>query len=98
MALSLQGPDASARSAAPVVEFASGVPGVVVVDGSGVPVDGVSVGRDKPALVGGRVEVTKRGGVGAAACCEILIQELRVKAIMRVNIRIFMTLILLGKN
>ena len=44
-----------------------------VVDGSGVEVGGISVGRDKPGLVGGRVEVTKRGaagaGVAAGGCC-----------------------------
>src|SRR5688572_15814754 len=43
------------------------------VDASGVVVGGISVGSDKPGLVGGRVEVTKRGAVGAGVSSETLI-------------------------
>ena len=38
--------------------------GVVGVDASGVDVGGTRVGTVKACLVGGRVEVTKRGGAG----------------------------------
>lgn len=37
---------------------------VPVVEASGVEVGGTRVGTDKACLVGGRVEVTKRGGRG----------------------------------
>lgn len=63
--------------------------GVVVVKGSGVEVGGISVGRDKPGLVGGRVEVTKRGAVGAGVSSETLIHELRLRPVISKNIQIF---------
>ena len=76
-----------------------GVPGVVVIDSSGVAVDGISVGRGKPSFVGGRVEVMKRAAVGRGVSSEIVMQELRFKAVRRINIQIFfMTGILHGKH
>ena len=66
-----------------------GVPGVAVVDGSGVDGAAVSVGRDKPGLVGGRVEVTKTGLVGAGVSSETLMQEPRLRLRMESNIQIF---------
>jgi hypothetical protein len=60
-----------------------------VVDVSGVEVSGISVGRDKPTLVGGRVEVTKRTAVGAAVSSETVMQEPRLKAARRINVQIF---------
>jgi len=65
-------------------------PGVDVVDASGVPVGGICVGTDKPAFVGGRVEVTKRGGVSVAVSCEILTHELSVRLAIRMKVQIFL--------
>jgi hypothetical protein len=74
------------------------VPGVVVVDASGVEVGGTSVGRDKPCFVGGRVEVTKRGTAVFAVSCDTLTQEPRLRLVSRINIQIFFIRgILLGK-
>jgi hypothetical protein len=53
-----------------------------VVDGSGVEVGGTRVGTTKACLVGGRVEVTKRGGAGVAvsiASEETFTHEVKVK-------------------
>jgi hypothetical protein len=66
-----------------------GVPGVVVVDESGVDGEGVSVGRDKPALVGGRVEVIKIDRVGAGVSSETLMHEPRMKLGRASKIQIF---------
>ena len=66
-----------------------GVPGVVVVDESAVDGEGVSVGRDKPGRVGGRVEVTKIGRVGAGVSSETLMHEPRLRLMMESNIQIF---------
>jgi len=85
-ALSLHGPAADAEA---VPAVSSGVPGVVVVDVSGVEVDGTSVGRDKPGLVGGRVEVTKRGAALVAVSCETLMQAPRLRLVSRSTIQIF---------
>jgi hypothetical protein len=75
-----------------------GVPGVVVVDPSGVKVSEMSVGKDKLCFVGGRVEVTKRTAVGAAVFSETVMQELRLQA-ARTKIQIFfMAGILHGKH
>jgi len=75
-----------------------GVPGVVDVDGSGVKVSEMSVGRDNPARVGGRVDVTKSGAAVLAVSCETLRQELSPKLMSRSNIQIFFIWgILLGK-
>ena len=63
-------------------------PGVVVVDASGVAVGGIAVGRDKPGLVGGRVEVTKRGASGAGVSSETLMHELRLRVVIRRSIQI----------
>jgi hypothetical protein len=65
------------------------VPGVVVVNGSGVDGEGVSVGRDKPGLVGGRVDVMKIDLVGAGVSSETLMQEPRLRLRMASNIQIF---------
>lgn len=45
--------------------------GVLVVDGSAVgePVGGICVGTVRACLVGGSVEVTKRGARGVAVSC-----------------------------
>jgi hypothetical protein len=76
-----------------------GVPGVVDVDGSGVKVSEMSVGRDKPARVGGRVDVTKSGAAVLVVSWETLRQELRLKLMSRTNIQIFfMEGILLGND
>jgi hypothetical protein len=56
--------------------------------GSGVVVGG-SVGSDNSGFVGGKVEVTKRAGVGAGVACETLMQEARLRAVTRVNVQIF---------
>ena len=66
-----------------------GVPGVVDVDGSGVKVSEMSVGRDNPGLVGGSVDVTKSGAAVPAVSCETLRQELRLKLMSTSNIQIF---------
>jgi hypothetical protein len=69
-----------------------GVPGVVVVDASSVDADGVSVSSDRPAFVGGRVEVTNRIGVSVAGSGAIFMHDDRLKAISRMNIRVFFIL------
>jgi len=59
------------------------------VSGSGVSVlaSGVSVGRIKPCLVGGRVEVTKRGGAFVASdSCETVRQAVRSRTGIRIKI------------
>jgi hypothetical protein len=66
-----------------------GVPGVVVVDGSGVDGEGVSVGRDKPGLVGGRVDVMKTDLVGAGVSSETLMQEPRLRLRRASSIQVF---------
>ena len=66
-----------------------GVPGVVVVDASGVEVGGISVGRDKPGLVGGRVDVMKTDLVGAGVSSETLMHEPRLRLRRMSKIRIF---------
>ena len=53
------------------------------VNGSGasVRVGGISVGMVKPCLVGGRVEVTKRGGAFVAVSSEeTVMHDVRVRA------------------
>ena len=96
-ALSSQAPEADVASAVP--SGVPGVPGVVDVDGSGVDVSGTSVGRDNPARVGGRVDVTKSGAAVLAGSCETLTHELRLKLMSRSNIQIFfMRGILLGND
>jgi hypothetical protein len=62
------------------------VPGVTVVDASGVPVGGISVGRDKPGFVGGRVDVMKTDLVGAGVSSETLMQESKLRLVRRINI------------
>ena len=97
IALSWHGPE-SDTDAVP-----SGVPGVVVVDASGVEVGGISVGRDKPGFVGGRVDVMKTDLVGAGVSSETLTQEPRLRLVSRINIHrigsqiFFIMGILLGK-
>jgi hypothetical protein len=66
-----------------------GVPGVVVVDESGVDGEGVSVGRDKPGLVGGRVDVMKTDLVGAGVSSETLMQEPRLRLRRASSIQVF---------
>jgi hypothetical protein len=63
------------------------VPGVV--EESGVAAGGVSVGRDKPGLVGGSVEVMKIDLVGAGVSSETLMHEPRLRLMMESNIQIF---------
>jgi hypothetical protein len=76
-------------SAVVAVSVPPGVPGVVVVDVSGVDGEGVSVGRDKPGFVGGRVDVMKTDLVGAGVSSETLMHEASVKAISSITIQIF---------
>jgi hypothetical protein len=52
-------------------------------------VSGTSVGRAKPGLVGGRVDVTKRAGAEVGVSCETLTQEPRLRLISRRSIQIF---------
>ena len=87
-ALSWQVPpeDTPAGIAVPVPP---GVPGVVVVDESGVAGEGVSVGRDNPGLVGGRVDVMKTDLVGAGVSSETLMHEPRLRLMRESNIQIF---------
>ena len=63
-------------------EVATAVP---VVEGSGVSVGGIRVGTDKACLVGGRVEVMKRGGRGVDVTVseETFTHEVNVKMISR---------------
>jgi hypothetical protein len=70
----------------------------VVVDESGVDGDGVSVDRDKPGLVGGRVDVMKIDLVGAGVSSETLMHEASVKVMISITVQIFFIKgILLGK-
>jgi hypothetical protein len=62
---------------------------VVLVEGSGVVVHGVSVERDKPGLVGGRVEVMKTDLVAAGVSSETLMHEPRLSPTMDSKIQIF---------
>jgi hypothetical protein len=74
---------------ATTVPVPPGVPGVVVVEESGVDGGGVSVGRDKPGLVGGRVDVMKTDLVGAGVSSETLMHEPRLRLMRESNIQIF---------
>jgi hypothetical protein len=65
------------------------VPGVPVVDGSDVDAGGVSVGRDKPGRVGGRVDVTKIDLVDAGVSSDTVIHEPRLRLMIESNIQIF---------
>jgi hypothetical protein len=87
-ALSSQTPPEDASTVEPV-SVPPGTPGVVVVDESGVDGEGVSVGRDKPGMVGGRVEVMKTDLVGAGVSSETLMHELMLKLVSRIIIQIF---------
>jgi len=63
----------------------SGVP-VVDVSAVGEPVGGICVDTVKACLVGGRVEVTMRGGAGVAVSCafvETFRQEVNIKVRIR---------------
>lgn len=71
------------------VSVPPGVPGVVVVDGSGVDEEGVSVDRDKPGLVGGRVDVMKTDLVGAGISSETLMHEASVRVMSSITVQIF---------
>ena len=63
----------------PADSVAPAVPGVVVVDVSGVDDAGVAVGRDKPGFVGGSVEVTKGGGAFVAASGASLMHDVSAR-------------------
>lgn len=71
------------------VSVPPGVPGVVVVDESGVDGEGVSVGKDNPGLVGGRVEVTNAGGADVVCSGETVTQDARLRLMTRIRIQIF---------
>lgn len=64
------------------------MPGVPVEDGSDVDAGGMSVGRDKACLVGGRVEVTKTDLVGEGVSSETLMHELMLRHMMASNSQI----------
>jgi hypothetical protein len=93
----LSGTVTSSRSTAlswhePAAEGEAVPSGVVVVEASGVEavdVDGASVGRDSPGLVGGRVDVTKAGGTAVLVSSETLMQEPRLRLVSRMRIQIF---------
>jgi hypothetical protein len=75
------------------------IPGVVVVDASGVEGNGVSVGRAKPDFVGGRVEVTNGGGASVAFSGETVMHEEVVRTIRSARVQsFFMDTILLCKD
>ena len=61
------------------------------VNGSsvGVPVGGTAVGRVKPCFVGGRVDVTKRGGASGVESSAVTTQDDRRKMVRMVKIQIF---------
>jgi hypothetical protein len=59
------------------------------MDGSGVDGEGGSVGRDKPGLVGGRVDVMKTDLVGAGVSSETLMHETSVKVMSSITVQIF---------
>lgn len=83
----------SALSLHEAEEVAPGVSGSEV----GEAVGGRGVGTVKPGLVGGRVEVTKRGGAGVAvsfASVETFTQEVNVKMNKRVRV-IFLSMVFL---
>jgi hypothetical protein len=85
-ALSVQAPaDADVETA---VSLPPGVPGVSVVDASGVDGEGVSVGRDKPGLVGGRVDVMKTDRVGVGVSSEISMHEASARAMSSITVQI----------
>ena len=69
------------------VSLPVGVPGVVKE--SGVSAGGVSVGKDKPGLVGGRVEVMKIDLVGAGVSSETVMHDAKLRLRMENNIHIF---------
>ena len=79
-------------------------PGVLVLDGSAVgePVGGICVDTVKACLVGGRVEVTMRGGVGVAvscACEEMSTQDVDASINMSVSVIFFsMRLLRFARN
>src|SRR6185503_3227932 len=89
----LSGMVTSSRSTAASLQVvpADAVPAgaVDVVDASGVEEGGIAVGRDKPGLVDGRVEVTKRGAAGAGVSSETLIHAPRLRQVSRRTIQIF---------
>ena len=71
-----------------------GVPGVCAaeVDASGVEaveVGGISVGRDRPGLVGGRVEVTNAAGTDVVVCGETVTHEPRLRLTSRMTVQVF---------
>jgi hypothetical protein len=69
------------------------------MDGSTVPVGRISVGRESPGRVGGRVEVTKTDRVGAGVSSENVMQEPRLRLATRSTVQIFfMEKILIGKD
>ena len=90
----LSGTVTSSRSAAlsvqegVAVEAVPVLPGVVVVDGSGVEVGGRAVGKDRAGRVGGRVEVTKTGASGAGVSSETVMQAARLRLAMKRKIQI----------
>jgi hypothetical protein len=65
------------------------VPGVVVVEASGVEVNGISVGTDKAAFVGGSVDVTKIGTAVLGLSWETLTQAPRLRLMSRSTMQIF---------
>jgi hypothetical protein len=72
-----------------VVPSGRGVPGVVVVDASGVDVGRVAVGSARPDFVGGRVEVMKRGGGSVTGSCAILMHEEDARTMSNAMVPIF---------
>src|SRR5215207_7339850 len=89
----LSGIVTSSRSTAASLQAAllDGVPvvAVEVVEASGVKVGGTAVGTDKPGLVGGRVDVTKRGAAGAGVSPETLTHAPRLRHVSRRSMQVF---------
>ena len=72
--------------------------GVVGVNVSGVDVSGTRVGTINACLVGGRVDVTKRGGAGVAvstSSVDTFTHEVNIK-MRRIKKGIFLNIVFLG--
>jgi hypothetical protein len=84
-ALSWQAPLAVWVGPAPGVTVVS-TPGVLVIDGSGVDVVSVPVGRSRAGRVGGRVEVTNAGGALVDDCGTTFTQADRASPASRMHV------------
>jgi hypothetical protein len=84
-ALSLQAPEAASVDPVSGV-FGVTAPGVVVIDGSGVEVTSVPVGRTRAGRVGGRVDVINTGGALVDGCGTRFTQADRTSPASRMHV------------